>query len=490
MKCPRKTELQRLQAQYKTDARIAEVLQVPEYLVGYWRRKKGLPRYSAPKFAKEQITELWARFGDDFRCGRELNISKAAFYSWRRKYDILERPAVLKLEQLELRLGGAPASTSLPTVSHPRTGSHKILDRAASDWPNNSVPLDWWLKAADEASSEQYILSPGPDFQPPRTKFAPEPLPMADIRQSIWLSEEFGDIEWQLVESRVVHPGQFLGLSGAGCAGLGGVGLLTLSEKHLGDEPQRVLKVEVTRRLPQRVEVEDLVFALIERGVHEDWQDAIVELLGAPIERLSVDRKVKLTSLIVHYGAVAALCPFDDAIRRHFGRQLKGRFPQSHPDRTAIYDGEHFIEGRGVEPVHAPLVRSTNPTLEPVEGGAPGGVIIGPAALPYEIEQAAATVRGRRIAAHQALLVCPATPGVQRLAQRRGWSETIFAAGGSVLDIALVRRMGTHELLELAVGKLERVYCTRPPRDGSAANQPDIRLTSARSACEQLQFLF
>lgn len=490
MKCPRKSELQRLQSQYKTDARIAEVLQVPEYLVGYWRRKKGLPRYSAPKFAKEQITELWARFGDDFRCGRELNISKAAFYSWRRKYEILERPAVLKLEQLELRLGGAPASTSLPTVSHPRTGSQKILDRATSDWPNAPVPLDWWLKSADEASSDQLVLSPGPDFQLPRAKFAPEPLPTADVRQSIWLSEEFGDVEWQLVEARVIHPGQFVSLSRAGCAGLGGVGILALGDEYLGEEPQRVLKIEVTRRLAQRVEVEDLVFALIERGVRDDWQDAIVELLGGPIERLSIDRKVKLASLIVHYGAAAALCPFDDAIRRHFGRQLKGRFPQSHPDRTAIYDGEHFIEGRGVEPVHAPLAKSTKLTLESVEGSVPGGVIIGPAALPYEIEHAAATVRGRRIAANQALLVCPATPGVQRLAQRRGWSETIFAAGGSVLDVALVRRMGTRELLELAAGKLKRVYCTRPPKDGASVSQLDIRLTSGRSACEQLQFLF
>jgi hypothetical protein len=84
MRIPRKTELIRLQALYKTDARIAEALGgIPEYLVTYWRRKKKIPRHTSTKFTQQQIQELWERFGDDFRAGRELNISKAAFYTWR-----------------------------------------------------------------------------------------------------------------------------------------------------------------------------------------------------------------------------------------------------------------------------------------------------------------------------------------------------------------------------------------------------------------------
>ena len=69
MKIPRKSDLIRLQEVYKPDDKIAEALGgIPEYLVAYWRRKKGVPLWSEPKFSQQQIGELWERFGDDFRC--------------------------------------------------------------------------------------------------------------------------------------------------------------------------------------------------------------------------------------------------------------------------------------------------------------------------------------------------------------------------------------------------------------------------------------
>ena len=78
---PTKTELLRLQKLYRTDKKLAEVLNVSEHLISYWRRKKGIPQYSFPKFSEKEIREVWDRFGDDFHAGMELGISKAAFYN-------------------------------------------------------------------------------------------------------------------------------------------------------------------------------------------------------------------------------------------------------------------------------------------------------------------------------------------------------------------------------------------------------------------------
>jgi hypothetical protein len=65
-----------------------------------------------------------------------------------------------------------------------------------------------------------------------------------------------------------------------------------------------------------------------------------------------------------------------------------------------------------------------------------------------------------------ALLVCPATHSVLRLAHRRGWAQTIIAAGGSVLDLALCRRLGVTGMLALAASEESSgskvIYCTRP----------------------------
>jgi hypothetical protein len=119
-----------------------------------------------------------------------------------------------------------------------------------------------------------------------------------------------------------------------------------------------------------------------------------------------------------------------------------------------------------------------------------GGVIVGPNAMPYEIETAAELVRGRRIGADRSLLVCPATPGVYRLAQRRGWIDTIMAAGGSVLDVGFTHRMGAERLLDVAAGESSLIYCSHPISDTSLSNNERVRLATVRTAIEQLDFLF
>ncbi len=485
MRSPKKSELLRLQSLYQTDARIADVLAVPEYLIGYWRRKKGLPRYNAPKFSREQVVELWERYADDFRCGRELNISRAAFYSWRRRYEILAKPAVLKLEQLELRLADTAETSASPAATKARTGTQKVRDRCRTGYPGSESPSDWRLSHAPSRSPGVFTFSPGPDPTLPRSSAAAEALPRGEVQQPVWISDEYGSIEWQLTEACAVYPGQLvIGPKGV-AAGLGGVGVLYL-DPEAARQSHRTLKIELTRKLGLKVDIEDIVVTLLERHVDEDWGDAIIELLGAPFERLSIDQKTKLCSLFVHYGAVAALCPFDDAMRRHYGRLLRGRFPQCHPDRTAAYDGEHFLEGRNVG--HRVVVgENGSHRVIAADRSNMGGVIIGPGALPYEIEITASIVRGRRISSEQSLLVCPATPDVYRMSQRRGWTDIIVAAGGSVLDLSLIRNMGVERLLDVAAGTLNLAYCTRPV---PGAGSKHVRFAGARTAIDQLRFQF
>lgn len=125
---PTKKELLHLQRLYRTDKRIGQALgDIPEQLVAYWRRKKGIGRSVFPKYSFAEIKELWERFGDDYKAGQQLGITKQAFYRWRKKYKMFDRPAILKLEQLELKffdehrldhkgLRKAPAQTYLQKI--------------------------------------------------------------------------------------------------------------------------------------------------------------------------------------------------------------------------------------------------------------------------------------------------------------------------------------------------------------------------------------
>lgn len=455
MRIPRKAELLRLQAIYKTDARIAEALGgIQEYLVAYWRRKKGIGRHSSVKFSQQQIGELWERYGDDFRCGRELNISRAAFYSWRRKYDLLEKPVALKLEQLELHLGRAEAATAPARAPSPRTASAKIAERCRESWPHVEHAADWQIALRGEGPAAPVAVCPGPVLEWPRDEPSADVGDMAPYgwRDPVWCLPERGSITWQLVEGHSLLPGQLIRGPQELLGGLGGVGSLVLGSE-CGPVPSRIVKIELTRRLPPHTDVEDIFLALLSHGWDTDWAGAVVEFWGAPIERLSVDRKVRLCALTTVHGAAAALCPFDDVTRRHYGRLLRGRFPRTHPDRAAEYQGEHFLEGRNIGAQMGARDGSGALHVIPPDNADAGGVLIGPDAFPFEIEAAAEFLKDRAIRSEGrrgTLLVCPATAGVYRLAQRRGWVQTIVNAGGSVLDVTLRRRLGIPGLAELA----------------------------------------
>ncbi len=470
MKIPRKSDLINLQEVYKTDDKIAEALGgIPEYLVAYWRRKKGVPPWSEAKFSEQQIRDLWERFGDDFRCGRELNLSKAAYYSWRRKYGILEKPAELKLEQLELRLPGdlleeeqkkAEKSLGIPR-DKPHTSTAKILARAAETWSAAPVKTDWLaqftlsglvpngvegaegLEGVGEIAP--LIISPGPKIEKPTTDVYAE-IPPADAHQPFQLAPWRGDLAWQLIESRALLPGQCVGVERSRATqhhlgGLGGIGVLVLEKAQISNLP-KIARIEVTRRIPAESDVEDIILAMIEQGWHKSLAGKILELVGAPIERLTVDRKVKLCASLVTLGAAAAIVTFDDSIRRHYGRILMGRFPQTHPDRTAVYDEEHFLEGRSIEPRVGICENGEWKVLAADDAPASGGVIVGPDALPYEIELCAQLLAERHIGPNDPpVIVCPATTQVYHHAFRKGWAQVIVNAGGSVVDVAIWRRV-------------------------------------------------
>src|SRR5512138_3425388 len=127
-KAPTKTELMQLQKLYKTDEKIGERLGgVPAYLVAYWRRKKNIAKYSLPKFSEQEVRNLWERYGDDEKSGLELGISKAAFYNWRRRYSIKDKPACLKLEQLEIVFPGTKENGHASQLYGGRTMAQKVF---------------------------------------------------------------------------------------------------------------------------------------------------------------------------------------------------------------------------------------------------------------------------------------------------------------------------------------------------------------------------
>jgi len=69
--------------------------------------------------------------GDDEKAGLELGISKAAFYNWRRRYGLRQKPEFLKLEQLELNFPGMVVPSHTNSLYGKRTVAQKIFAKLA-----------------------------------------------------------------------------------------------------------------------------------------------------------------------------------------------------------------------------------------------------------------------------------------------------------------------------------------------------------------------
>lgn len=469
MKIPRKKDLLTLQEQYKTDKKIAEALGgVPEYLVGYWRRKKGIPVYSAPKFSQTEIEEAWLRHGDDFKAGRELNLSKAAFYSWRRKYGITEKPEHLKLEQLELRFNAAVGTGSLlggerSTLPAPTT--LKLWRRMAENSPTAELLPDWYLRDHNKPDGKDRLfeLAPGNggSAEPAVPEYVDPTITRPSGYHSVWGDRDYGRADWQLIEGRVIRPGETLAGDAPDLGGLGGIAVLWLPENMA--QPAGICKVEFARHAGMRADVEDRFLDFLRRYPHREWKGCVLEFEGAAVERMTVDRKIKLSQLATYFGAAAALCPFDDVMRKHYPRNMKARFIKAFPDHGAVYDQEFLLESR-LKDVHLGVYDGGWQGLRGKEaaGQRVQTIIIGPDALPYEIAYAAETLDGHRLPRSVSVIVMPISAGTVCDSHRRGWLEHLVSAGASIVDPRLAARIG----LQTAVGTEEgNILFTRPPEN-------------------------
>ncbi len=491
MKIPRKKDILRLQEQYKTDKKIGEALgNVPEYLVSYWRRKKNIPIYSAPKFSFSEIEEAWLRHGDDFKAGRELNLSKAAFYSWRRKYGLMEKPKLLKLEQLELTFSPHGEGSDQRRNALPAPTSIKIWKRMAESSGSDKLAPAWRLENV-EADGDYFSVGSGKGVykQVPPPEYIGPVINRPHLDARAWGDRGFGRADWQLIEGRVIRPGETIVGDGNDLGGLGGIAALCLLPDLA--RPKTVGKIEFARNNGPKIDVEDRFMEFMLRYPAENWKNTILEYLGIAVERLSLDRKIKLAQLTTFFGAAAALCPLDDSIRRHYPRNVKAKLLKAFPDRGAVYDKEYLLEGRSRHVHLARFDRRWEVLPGPEAEGRPlQTVVIGPAALPYEIAYAAEALDGRRIPRTISLIVMPVSATTAGDSRRHGWLENLMKAGATMVDPRLAARIGLAGLIDRNSGD---VLFTRPPveakkltKSGRSLWFSSIRTAAASAVCGRI----
>jgi len=471
---PTKGELLRLQKLYRTDKRIAEVLGngVTEHLVAYWRRKKGIVRYSFPKFSEKEIREVWDRFGDDFHAGMELGISKAAFYNWRRRYKITKKPEALKLEQLSLelhtrdkrrqKLSGTGRQTFARKIMSLRSGANKLR-------PGERIEIEPDLVLVRGNSAEvverfrqtgkTYVVNPNRIIMPLDHGETSDPRALAVIHKELrgfarkQQIKSFFDIgeghpHQVIIERGLLLPGQLCLDSGGGVTTFGCLGSLAfkIDTDAMADlwangkiemtVPETV-RVNLSGRAPRGVMARDVAHYIVARLGRSGADGKVIEFHGSAIEPMSFSERITLCRLAEAAGAIGAVVPFDSTVRRYVNPRARKPFTAMMADRNAEYDAEFSFEINAMKPVAAGPsdVESITP-VEELEGVLIRQVYIGGMANGRfdDLKIVADILKGKRVNPEVRLIIHPVTRAVYLEAVKKGLIRVFIEAGAIVVN--------------------------------------------------------
>jgi 3-isopropylmalate/(R)-2-methylmalate dehydratase large subunit len=470
-KIPTKAELVQLQKLYRTDEKIGERLGgVPAYLVAYWRRKKGVPRHSLPKFSEKEIRSLWERHGDDDRCGLELGISKAAFYNWRRRYNIREKPAFLKLEQLELAFPGMQTPSHSAALWGKQTVAQKIIARAAGNltievgdkvmaepdlalvhecaplvieqFQNNTGDYVWnTLKTALSLCSEYPDVKVDiPNVHKTVREFA--------SRQRLKFLYDFseGSARQVAIERGHVLPGQLeVGTSGhqtafGALAGLGWVitpeqMALVLSTGTVELTAPGSVRVDISGRRSRGVYTKDVALSITQRLQKEPVAGKVVEYYGSAISHMTVSERFTLCGMATAFGAVSAICQFDSSTRRYLMGRTTATLVPVLADKNAVYEEVYQINIDHLVPqIAGPNgVQEIRPVAE-LENLPVRSIVIGTGTNGRfdDLRLAAEVVKGKTVHSDCRLAICPSSRATYLEALKKGLIR-VFAEAGAVV---------------------------------------------------------
>jgi 3-isopropylmalate/(R)-2-methylmalate dehydratase large subunit len=241
-----------------------------------------------------------------------------------------------------------------------------------------------------------------------------------------------------LFESGLVRPGQLLLGADSHTCTLGAVGALALgmgatdaaaavlTGKAWLEAPESV-RVELMGALGPGVGAKDAVLALAGRLLGEDLEGAVLEYGGPGVAGLDLERRLTLCNMAVEVGALTALMPYDAAAAAAYGPG-----ESAPPDAGARYLLRHELDLSALAPqvAHPHGFERVGPVAEAA------GVRVHQAFLGSctngrlsDLREAAAVLKGRRVASGCRLIVIPASREVMRRAAEEGVLAELERAG-------------------------------------------------------------
>ena len=504
MKIPRKEELLKLQAKYRTDKKIGEALGgVPEYLVAYWRRKKKIGRYSLSKYSLVEIKDLWERYGNDQKAGEKLSISRGGFYKWRKKYNLLEKPKVLKFQQMEFPLASQPNFNRMSLSNQSKWGDVLIKQKSG----NLTIAQKLLAKKAGKAQTvvgeivnvepdlamshdnaglvikqfkqigQKNVWNPHKIVIPLDHRAPAESEKTATAHKSIrefvqkQNIENFYDIKEGIchqvvIEKAHILPGELAvgtdshttsyGCLGALSTGIGATEMAVVwATGKIWLRVPESIKITIQGKMPKGVYAKDVILYIIGQLTVEGASYKSVEFYGETVAKMSISERFVLCNLSMEMGTKFAVVPFDRVTQKYLSVMTKERYEPILSDNNAIFEKEYEFAVSNLEPqVACPHnVDNVKPVSE-VKGIKIDQVVLGSCTNGRldDLEIAAKILKGKKAHPDLRMLVLPATRTIYSQAMKKGYLRIFLDAGAVILNPGCGPCLGAHEGI-LAAGE-------------------------------------
>ena len=271
-----------------------------------------------------------------------------------------------------------------------------------------------------------------------------------------------------LPEQGHVRPGMVLvgtdshtpthGAFGAFATGIGATEMAGVwAEGTLWFKVPSTLRIEVRGELRPWISAKDLILHIVGNLGAAGADYRAVEFDGPAIRRMSVASRMVLTNLAMEMGAKVAFTPVDEILLDYLRPRVPGTLERIAPDAGACYERVIRVDAR--EDLREPQIACPHLVDRVLPLSELGDVPIDQAVLGSctngrleDLEVAARVVAGQTVHSRTRMIVIPASQQVYREAMRRGYLETLVAAGAIVNPPGCGPCVGVHQGI-LAAGE-------------------------------------
>jgi 3-isopropylmalate/(R)-2-methylmalate dehydratase large subunit len=274
--------------------------------------------------------------------------------------------------------------------------------------------------------------------------------------------DEGGICHQILPENGYVRPGSVVvgtdshttshGALGAFAFGVGATEMASIWAlgRVLNVEVPASIKVTVRGQFPAGVLPKDLILYLIGQLTAEGANFKVIEFGGETIRRMPTSGRLTICNMSVEAGATSGLVPPDAETLGYLEKiaGVKHAGPMPGPDADARYDRLVDVDASKLGPqIACPHTVDNVKPVEAVLGTPIQQVVIGSCTNGRleDIEIAARTVAGKKVARGVRLLVFPASARIFREAMQAGYLATLMEAGAVVANSGCGPCLGVHQ---------------------------------------------